>query len=164
MNVIKPLVGTAFVLAIAVTFRADAIHPVADYRCLAQRAHYILLVEDRQTDRLILEDEMGPVVVTELVIKKKFRNSNGFASGPDRQFSLIVRRDMWGTAGDKLARSKLNLVFLQLGEQGPVPLAGGGGVFPYDNGVQFGTEKLNDAALQQYIDTVDATNCPLVLW
>lgn len=161
---IKPLVGTVFALAIAVAFRADAIHPVGDYRCVVQRANSIVVVEDKHSDRLILEDEMGPVVVTELVVKKKFRNSRGLASGPDKQFSLIVRREGWGGVGDKLSRSKLNLVFLQIGEQGPVPVAGGAGVLPYNNGVRLDTGKLDDDALQQFIAKAAVANCPLELW
>lgn len=160
---VKRFARAFVVVSLATTFGADAIHPVGDYRCVVQRATSIAVVEDKKTDRLVLQDEMGPVVVTELVVRKKFRDSSGVDYGAGEELSMIVRRNTWGETGDKLSRSKLNLVMLEVGEQGPRTAERGAGVLPYDNGVEIGGVKLNDAALQRFIAKTTAVDCPLRL-
>jgi len=156
-------VAFLIVLLISLVPAAGAITPVADFRCVVQKASSILVVSDRKNDRPILEDEIGPVFITTLTVKKKFHNSAGLISGPKKEFDFILRRNLFDSVGNKLSQSKMNLVFFRYGEKGPEFVGDGVGVLPYNDGVVISGVKLNDKAIALFIKKSAEVKCPLVL-
>ena len=161
------IISTLSVLVIGVGLICDAraISPSGDFRCLAVLADNIAVVRDKKSDRFVMEDYLGKLYITTLVIEKQFKNYFLIRGKHVEDVDMIVRRDDVHAAGSRLADGASALIFIRNTSNGPEVLGDSAGVVPYDDGVVIHGVKLNDKAISLFIKNSVAANpdCPRFL-
>ncbi|MDW7720803.1 hypothetical protein SCY69_20585 [Xanthomonas euvesicatoria] len=97
----------------ATPLTARALSAAGDIRCLALQATNVVVVSDMRTDKLIMEDYLGPLYLTRLAVIDQIKGSVEILGKQQKNIDVIVRREDPHSAGKKLLDNKESLIFIK---------------------------------------------------
>ncbi|WP_175021597.1 hypothetical protein [Xanthomonas vasicola] len=141
----------------ATPLTARALSAAGDIRCLALQATNVVVVSDMRTDKLIMEDYLGPLYLTRLAVIDQIKGSVEILGKQQKNIDVIVRREDPHSAGKKLLDNKESLIFVKNTDQGPLILGGSSGVLPYSDGIYAYGTRLNPRAIKIFFSDENIT-------